>query len=308
MKKLCSVITLLIFTLCLYGCSTEIFTGTKSKPEVSSQSQQNSSKENEKSKENDVKEQIEQNSKEYNKGSSASDSPTYDSIVKLKSGDNGERVKELQRKLNKFNYKLSVDGQFGASTDFAVRNFQAKVKITSDGVAGTETFNKLDSTPAKDPYLFKPTENKISSSQAISSTNSYEAFINSKDCSSNTDYYIYTNLSQHIVCVFTGSNGNWKLLNSFSCSSGKSSTPTIRGHFTLGTRGTYFVTDNGLICKYFTQISGDYLFHSILYDSKGNVADNRLGVNISHGCIRLATANAKYLYDNIPSGTAIWIQ
>jgi len=76
----------------------------------------------------------------------------------------------------------------------------------------------------------------------------------------------------------------------------------------MGIKGSYFVAESGLICKYYSQIKGDYLFHSILYYPSGGIADPRLGYSISHGCIRLATDNAYYIYKNIPSGTAIWIQ
>ncbi|HSN58359.1 MAG TPA: L,D-transpeptidase family protein [Clostridiaceae bacterium] len=31
-------------------------------------------------------------------------------------------------------------------------------------------------------------------------------------------------------------------------------------------------------------------------------------MDLSHGCIRLATENALYIYNNIPSGTGIWIE
>ncbi|MBC2582413.1 L,D-transpeptidase [Clostridium sp. DJ247] len=303
MKKILFLAILFLITVLLYGCNTPT-TGNGNKDSNSSQLIPSQSKQNtSNTKANNTLEKDQSKVSDNKKNELAKEKVQ----INLKLGDNGEKVTELQTKLNKFGYKLTTDGKFGASTDFAVRNFQQKLNILSDGIAGQETLNKLDSTPVQDPYIFKPLENKNTSSQAISSTNSYETFINSKDCPSDTDYLIYTNLSKHIVYVFTGTNHNWKLINSFSCSSGKSSTPTIKGHFTLGTRGSSFTTDNGLICKWYTQISGNYLFHSILYDKNGNIVDSRLGENISHGCIRLATSNAKYLYDNIPSGTAIWI-
>lgn len=288
MKKIMSLFVLVSLTLLLNGCKTTKLTEDNSNNSPSKSTTQSQSNTDEKSK------PITENSQ------------TED--VNLKLGDSGEKVKELQSKLNKFGYNLTIDGEFGTSTDFAVRNFQSKVKISSDGTAGSQTFKLLDSTPAKDPYLYKPAVKNSGSTQASNSDSSYESFINSKDCPSDTDYYIYTNLSKHSVSIFTGSNHNWKLIKSFSCSVGKSSTPTIRGHFSVGDKGTYFVTDNGLICKYFTQISGNYLFHSILYDKNGNVVDSRLSANISHGCIRLALENAKYIYDNVPSSTSIWIQ
>lgn len=302
MKKIMSLFVFLSLTLLLNGCTTTKSTEDNSNNPPSKSATQSQSNTNDKSK----------STTENPKATESKNKPSTENSetkeINLKLGDISEKVKELQAKLNKFGYKITIDGEFGTSTDFAVRNFQSKVKIPSDGVAGAQTFKLLDSTPAKDPYIYKPAEKNSESVQASSSDGSYESFINSKDCASSTDYYIYTNLSEHSVSIFTGSNHNWKLVKSFVCSVGKSSTPTIRGHFSVGSRGTYFVTDNGLICKYFTQISGNYLFHSILYDKNGDVVDSTLGASISHGCIRLALENAKYIYDNIPSSTSIWIQ
>ena len=36
-----------------------------------------------------------------------------------------------------------------------------------------------------------------------------------------------------------------------------------------------------------------------------SVQDGRLGINASHGCVRLALDNAKWIYDTIPSGTRV---
>ena len=41
--------------------------------------------------------------------------------------------------------------------------------------------------------------------------------------------------------------------------------------------------------------------------STPTIKGDRLGVAISHGCIRLATSSAKWIYDNIPEGTPIII-
>ncbi|WP_418253284.1 L,D-transpeptidase [Gordonibacter urolithinfaciens] len=47
---------------------------------------------------------------------------------------------------------------------------------------------------------------------------------------------------------------------------------------------------------------------TILYDQgTRNVQDGRLGMNLSHGCVRLAIENAKWIYDNIPSGTKVYV-
>ncbi|MQS16189.1 hypothetical protein F7Q99_29160 [Streptomyces kaniharaensis] len=61
----------------------------------------------------------------------------------LRTGASGPCVSTLQTMLNKFGAGLTVDGQFGAATDTAVRNFQASHGLTIDGVVGTGTKNAL---------------------------------------------------------------------------------------------------------------------------------------------------------------------
>ena len=67
----------------------------------------------------------------------------------LSKGDTGSAVKELQELLNKTGYNLNVDGDFGAATDKAVRDYQAKHGLAKDGCAGTATIAKLDAEIAK---------------------------------------------------------------------------------------------------------------------------------------------------------------
>jgi peptidoglycan hydrolase-like protein with peptidoglycan-binding domain len=213
----------------------------------------------------------------------------------LKYGDRGEAVKVLQQKLNVFKYNLTADGVFGGDTSFAVKDFQRVVGLSADGVVGSSTWNALDNTPAVAPYIYDPAQR-------------YQDRVNSSNSPSSTKYYIYVNRGSHVVCILTGSNHNWTIQKIFKCTVGKPSTPTITGRYTVKAKGSYFVTENGLICKYYTQIYGDYLFHSILYYPEGGIADSRLGMDLSHGCIRLATENALYIYNNIPYGTGIWIE
>ena len=122
---------------------------------------------------------------------------------------------------------------------------------------------------------------------------------------SNTSYLLLVNGATHKVGVFSGSKGNWNMIAYWDCSDGKKSTPTVRGEFTVASKGYYF--DSGdFRCYYYTQFYGNYLFHSVLYDKEnGNLADGRLGMGLSHGCVRLQIDNAKWIYDNIPAGTKV---
>lgn len=78
-------------------------------------------------------------------GTVAKDSCPYaEPKTTLKKGNKGNGVKWLQWKLNKQGYKLTVDGDFGAGTETAVKDFQKKKGLTVDGVVGANTRKKLN--------------------------------------------------------------------------------------------------------------------------------------------------------------------
>jgi murein DD-endopeptidase MepM/ murein hydrolase activator NlpD len=52
-------------------------------------------------------------------------------------------VKELQRQLQRWGFQVKPDGQFGPSTQTAVKIFQRKHSIFDDGVVGPETWRYL---------------------------------------------------------------------------------------------------------------------------------------------------------------------
>ncbi len=83
----------------------------------------------------------------------------------------------------------------------------------------------------------------------------------------------------------------------------------MKGSFTVGSRGYYFDSGNAR-CFYWTQFYGNYLFHSTLYYqtySPTSPMDDRVRIGISHGCVRLKLENAKWIYDNIPWGTKVYV-
>ena len=122
--------------------------------------------------------------------------------------------------------------------------------------------------------------------------------------SSNTGWMILVDTSNCTVGVFRGSRNNWSLDRSFACSPGAYSTPTVKGQFTVQSKGYSF--GSGFTCYYYTQFYGNYLFHSVLYyQGTRNILDGRLGMHLSHGCVRLQIDNAKWIYNNIPRGTKV---
>jgi len=62
----------------------------------------------------------------------------------LKTGSSGSEVKEMQQRLKELKYYTgSVDGDFGAGTEAAVREFQQNNGLTVDGKAGKKTLDAL---------------------------------------------------------------------------------------------------------------------------------------------------------------------
>lgn len=121
-----------------------------------------------------------------------------------------------------------------------------------------------------------------------------------------TNWLIQIDTTGNRFAVYRGSHGNWVVWYEWQCTTGAPGMWTPHGQFTVGNKGLYF--GSGYRCWYYTTISGEYLIHSILYHADGyTVRDGRLGYNGSHGCVRLATENAKWVYDNIPYGTKIVI-
>ena len=133
-------------------------------------------------------------------------------------------------------------------------------------------------------------------------------FVNTNNVKSPTVNLITTDLEHKITYIFVkDTNGNWKLLYSWSCTIGAPSTPTIEGTFYVTGRKPYFGSDTYRV-KYATRIRGGYYYHSILFNADGTeITDSRLGLALSRGCIRLAAPNARWIYDNVLDSTAIII-
>ena len=66
----------------------------------------------------------------------------YPGIV-LRSGSVGGCVRLVQQKLNAEGERLTTDGKFGASTVAAVKRYQTRHSLTSDGSVGKDTWEKM---------------------------------------------------------------------------------------------------------------------------------------------------------------------
>ncbi len=66
---------------------------------------------------------------------------TLDKIYKK--GSRGKKVKLIQEWLCLQGFGLKIDGDFGAATDYAIREFQKREGLKVDGIVGNNTFTKL---------------------------------------------------------------------------------------------------------------------------------------------------------------------
>lgn len=133
-------------------------------------------------------------------------------------------------------------------------------------------------------------------------------FVNDNKIVSKTNYLIITSTNEKVTYIYEHNDGMWEMIYKWSCTVGKPSTPTIKGVFSSGVKYPAII-DGGALAKYATNIIDEYYYHSVIYNSTEDyVTDDRLGVAVSHGCIRLATNNAKWMYENVPTETTIVIR
>jgi peptidoglycan hydrolase-like protein with peptidoglycan-binding domain len=82
-------------------------------------------------------------------------------LILLKPGTSGDTVKKLQQSLG-----IAADGQFGAGTQKAVRDFQSKNGLEADGLAGPATLAKMSLFKEMTPEVVKKSELPAGSSAA----------------------------------------------------------------------------------------------------------------------------------------------
>lgn len=67
----------------------------------------------------------------------------------LHRGTTGAQVSTLQRMLSGLGHKITIDGDYGAATEYVVRQFQDMEQLTPDGIVGAVTWQALDDAFAK---------------------------------------------------------------------------------------------------------------------------------------------------------------
>lgn len=125
-------------------------------------------------------------------------------------------------------------------------------------------------------------------------------------------YWIKVNTEASVVTIYEKSGEEYVPCRAMLCSAGKTGSATPNGTYKLGEKLGWWPLVGGVWGQYSMMIFGNYLFHSVPYDSKSNSAMNvtefnELGNRRSHGCVRMSTMDVKWIWDNCPVGTPITI-
>lgn len=126
-------------------------------------------------------------------------------------------------------------------------------------------------------------------------------------------YSIKVNRQMNCVTVYTyDSKGKYTIpIRAMVCSCGLNG-GTILGDFKIYFQKEWNALLNDVYGHYVSGISGNYLFHSVPYystdENKLETEEyNKLGSDGSLGCVRLAVADSKWIYENCPVGTPVTI-
>lgn len=126
-------------------------------------------------------------------------------------------------------------------------------------------------------------------------------------------FYIKINKEMNTLTIFAkdGENGYIIPVKSFLCSTGDD---TPLGEHKTPEKYRWRLMNTAEYCQYCTRLGAGLpiLMHSVIYETSNShtlkaFTYNYLGATKSHGCIRLTTADAKWIYDNCPLGTTVYV-
>ena len=202
-------------------------------------------------------------------------------------------------------YGFIVSGQSGEVPQVSADGMQVK-EIAKENLADGEKYYEITALKAGSFRVVAEGNGDTVAFPVTASASSAEA--KAAEYASATDLLILTDIGRQKVMVFQGSQNNWEMIQAYPCSSGAEGTETPLGEFQVQVRGEWFFNSRlGEGAQWYVGFWGDYLFHSYPMDRNQKVLDYRLGVPLSHGCVRLRIEDAKWLYDNVPIGTKVVI-
>ncbi|MBE6753309.1 MAG: L,D-transpeptidase [Ruminococcaceae bacterium] len=127
-------------------------------------------------------------------------------------------------------------------------------------------------------------------------------------------YYIVVFLKSQTTAVYARGEDNCysRTEHVFTCSTGAEGHSTRCGLHAIYRRYRWRALVGDVYGQYATGFTNSYLFHSVPYfaedaaqlDTDGYRA---LGTPASHGCVRLCVRDARWIYENCPDGTQVYV-
>ena len=187
-----------------------------------------------------------------------------------------------------------------------------RVDALKEGTALVSAISKDKSKSEFQITVTKSTAKKQNSYSTCITANADKLEQNRRNKAKNL-YAIKVNRTANCVTVYTyDEKGKYTVpVRAMVCSTGLNNA-TITGDYTIGIKTEWLFLVGDVFGRYISGISGDYLFHSVPYYTL-NEQDleveefNKLGEQASQGCVRLAVSDAKWIYDNCPTGTDVSI-
>lgn len=178
---------------------------------------------------------------------------------------------------------------------------------------GTALVSAISKDKSKSEFQITVTKSTAKNQNSYSTciTANLDKLENNKRNKAKNLYAIKVNRTANCVTVYTyDEKGKYTVpVRAMVCSTGLNNA-TITGNYTIGIKTEWLFLVGDVFGRYISGISGDYLFHSVPYYTL-NEQDleveefNKLGEQASQGCVRLAVSDAKWIYDNCPTGTAV---
>ena len=135
--------------------------------------------------------------------------------------------------------------------------------------------------------------------------------------------HIVVFIGSQSVVVFRAENGDWEVEKVFICSTGDGGRYTPRGDFSITAQYEYKAMSrlNGVMvyAQYASRFRGHYLFHTVpsagqyknyLPNGKQQILIaeyEKLGTDVSHGCVRMLVGDCYWIYRNCRIGTRVTV-
>ncbi|PJI09487.1 MULTISPECIES: L,D-transpeptidase [Clostridium] len=227
----------------------------------------------------------------------------YDNCEETNQESRFSRLRKIRRKKRILSSILvTLILVLGTGTYFCVKKYLYDNKLK---VEKSKSISKKKSAHKKDIKAKANDYKKTNANE--SNSNKANALIALSEAQK--PFTIDVDLQKQRVSVYDAQK---RLVNSFICSSGMDGSDTPKGQYKVQERGYSFYSKKYQEGAYYwVQFMGNYLFHSVPFDKNENIETeeiSKLGNKASHGCVRLAINDAKWIYDNVPKGTVVNIK